>query len=761
MTNRATNAGHEPLIGGNDLPRFPIVWVGILIAAALLIVAGSFIWAASKSDNLSLARQSDTIDQAIEQQGAAFARELKVQTVWSEGYDKTKAPDKEWMHEFYGAYLTNLLGYEGIYVLDGSDQPVYGYRNGEDVGPAAFDTFMPDISDLVAKLRHPEAGKSVRYNLIETPLTLDGRAVTHRAIADMRNIQGKPAIVVISTILPDVYPPDGIISPPFLLVAVYRADPGFISLLGSTFGFAGLRWLDGAADAATSTKVVKSSLGTPVGVLGWRRDEPGRQFFRRVIAGLLTALLLLLSLAALLIRISKRQTERIVANAAEARLLARIAAEAQHLARTDALTGLPNRFALDEALSERAGDHAGPAAVMFMDLDGFKEINDSHGHAIGDQLIVAFAGFLKRQLPEGAILARIGGDEFAVVLPSDHKESTARNLAEKVLGFVAEPFEIDQRFLPIGVSIGIALRDAAIEEGRELLRRADLAMYAAKARGKACYVVFNPEMDLSRQARQEIANDLRQALDRNEFDLAYQPIVDAGSRAIVGVEALLRWPRGPRDDLRPDHFIPIAEETGLIDAIGLWVLKRACVDALAWRNVELSVNVSPAQLRDPNFAEKVDAILAETGFPAERLNLEITEGYLIQHRDRARHIIEEIKRRGVTISLDDFGTGYASIGYLRDFGFDCLKLDRTITATAGVKGPAAAVLHATIAFAQVLSMRVIAEGVETEAQAALLSMAGCDQLQGFLLGGPQPLSAIAELLRRAEAVAAKRAKAAA
>jgi EAL domain-containing protein (putative c-di-GMP-specific phosphodiesterase class I) len=268
-------------------------------------------------------------------------------------------------------------------------------------------------------------------------------------------------------------------------------------------------------------------------------------------------------------------------------------------------------------------------------------------------------------------------------------------------------------------------------------------------------------MDLSRQARQEIANDLRQALDQNEFDLAYQPIVDAGSHAIVGVEALLRWPRGPRADLRPAHFIPIAEETGLIDGIGIWVLTRACIDALAWKNIELSVNVSPAQLRDPKFAEKVDAILAETGFPAERLKLEITEGYLIHHRDRARQIIEEIKRLGVTISLDDFGTGYASIGYLRDFGFDCLKLDRSITATAGIKGPSAAVLHATIAFAQVLSMRVIAEGVESEEQAALLSMAGCDQLQGFLFGGPQPLSAITELLLRPEPAVAKRSKVAA
>jgi diguanylate cyclase (GGDEF)-like protein len=452
MTSRATNAGNEPLVGSNDLPRFPIVWVGILIAAALLIVAGSFIWAASKSDSLSLARQSDTIDHAIEQQGAAFARELRVQTVWSEGYEKSKAPDLAWMHDFYGAYLTNLLGYEGIYVLNGSDRPVYSYQNGEDVGPAALDAIMPAISDLVAKLRRPDAGKSVRYNLIETPLTLGGRAVTHRAIADIRNILGKPAIVVVSTILPDVYPPDGIISPPFLLVAIYRAEAGFISRLGATFGFDGLRWLDGAADVATSTKVVRSSLGSTVGVLGWKRDEPGGQFFRRVIAGLLTALLLLLSLAALLIRIGKKQMERIVANAAEARLLGRIAAEAQHLARTDVLTGLPNRLALDEALSGFAGDQTIPATVLFMDLDGFKEINDCHGHAIGDQLIVAFAGFLKKLLPEGAILARIGGDEFAVVLPGDQKESAARSLAEKVLGFVAEPFEIDQRILPIGVS---------------------------------------------------------------------------------------------------------------------------------------------------------------------------------------------------------------------------------------------------------------------------------------------------------------------
>ena len=210
MTSRATNIGNQHLIGNNDLPRFPDLWVGILIAAVLPLVAGSFIWAASKSDSLALATQSETIDHAIEQQGAAFARELKVQTVWSEGYEKTKAVDQPWMHEFYGAYLTALLGYDGIYVLNSFDQPVYGYQNGNDVGPPVFDAIMPAISDLVATLRHPDEGKTVRHNLIETPLMLDGRTVTHRAIADIRSIQGKPVIVVVSTILPDVYPPDGI-----------------------------------------------------------------------------------------------------------------------------------------------------------------------------------------------------------------------------------------------------------------------------------------------------------------------------------------------------------------------------------------------------------------------------------------------------------------------------------------------------------------------------------------------------------------------
>ncbi len=751
----------EFLIGSQNLPKYPIWWVVGLVAAALMVVAGSFFWAATKSDNVSLARESETIDHAIAQQGSALARELKVQTVWTEGYDKTKAADRAWMHEFYGAYLTNLLGYDGVYLLDGSDRPIFGYRGGQDAGPSALAALLPAIGDLVAKLRHPEGGQPFRYNLIETPLRLDGHDVVHRAVADIRNVQGRPTIVVISTLLPDVYPPEGIISPPDLLVALYPADAGFISRLGETFGFDQLRWLDKEKEtgADNATKVVRSAEGAPVGILGWKRDEFEKQFFRRIMVGLIGALLLLLSLAVLLTRITKKRTERLMTNAAETQLLARIAAEAQQLVRTDALTGLPNRLALEEALSGPGEDDAHPAAVLYLDIDGLKELNDSYGRAIGDRVIVTVAAVLKNHLPDRATLARAGGDEFAVVLPGAHAEATALGFADTVLVSLSKPFDIDQRILRIGLSVGIALQEAEAREGRELLRRADLAMYAAKARGKACSVVFNREMDISRQARREVEAALRKALDRDEFELVYQSIVDARARRIAGLEALLRWPRGPAAGLPPDYFIPIAEETGLIDAIGLWVLKRSCTDALAWKDVMLNVNVSPAQLHDPNFPAKVSATLEETGFPAARLKLEITEGYLIQHRERARQVLDEIKRLGVRIGLDDFGTGYASIGYLRDFGFDCLKLDRSITATVGVKGPAAAVLHATIAFAQVLSMSVVAEGVETEDQAFLLGLAGCDHLQGYLFGGPQKASGITRLLRRQST--ARRSKAAA
>lgn len=758
--SHVTSAPGERLIGSEDLPGYPIVWVGALVAAAFVVVAGSFFWAASESDRASFARESEIIDHAIRQQGASLARELKVQTVWSEGYEKAKASDRSWLHEFYGAYLTDLLGYDGIYLLGSSGQPVFGYRNGHDVEPAAFDALMPAIGDLVAEIRRPDAGRTSRYNLIETPLKLDGHDVTHRAIADVRNIQGRRALVVIATLLPDIYPAEGIVSPPFLLVALYPADAAFVSRLGATFGFDKLRWLEGKPDAGTSAKVVRSADGSAVGVLGWKRDDSEMQFFKRIMAGVLAALLLLLSLAVVLSRIDKKRTERLMANAAEAQLLARIAAEAQHLVRTDALTGLPNRLALDEALSGLGGE-SGPAAILYLDIDGFKEINDAYGRAIGDRVIVTIAGFLKNRLPDRAILARAGGDEFAIVLSGARAEDTARGLAETVIVSLAEPFDIDQRILRIGLSVGIAVQDGDAGEGRELLRRADLAMYAAKTQGRSCYIVFDQEMDLSRQARQEIEDALRKALDRDEFELVYQPIVDARSRRIVGVEALLRWPRGPAAGLPPDYFIPIAEETGLIGTIGLWVLKRACADALAWKDIRLSVNVSPAQLRDPNFPAKVGAILEATGFPAARLELEITEGYLIHHRERAKHILSQIKQLGVGIGLDDFGTGYASIGYLRDFGFDCLKLDRSITATVGVAGPAAAVLHATIAFAQVLSMSVIAEGVETEEQAFLLGIAGCDKLQGYRFGAPQHMGEITRLLRRQSGARRAKAKAAA
>jgi diguanylate cyclase (GGDEF)-like protein len=420
--------------------------------------------------------------------------------------------------------------------------------------------------------------------------------------------------------------------------------------------------------------------------------------------------------------------------------------ELETLGMTDTLTHLPNRRALHEDV-ERLSIGGEEVALALIDLDSFKQVNDHYGHAVGDQLIEQCARMLRDLCGAEAYCYRLGGDEFAAVMGGKVAGTILEGMCRTLLERLATPVGLNGRQITVGASIGLARSTAENRvPSSELLRRSDVAMYMSKRGGKMRCTWFNESFDRRRERVREIEDEIRTGIAAGEFSLAYQPLVDAGDGRIVAVEALLRWDRGARNALGPNVFIPVAEDSGLINPLGQWVLRQAVCDALRWDDITLSVNISAAQLRNPEFPIKLGEVLEETGFPPNRLELEVTETCLVLDPIVAERTLDVIRSFGVRIALDDFGTGYASIGFLRRFRFEKLKLDRSLIEIAGADEGSRAMMLSSIALARALNMGVAAEGVETEEQAELVRLAGCDQIQGWLYYRALPALEIDRLL---------------
>jgi diguanylate cyclase (GGDEF)-like protein/PAS domain S-box-containing protein len=415
-------------------------------------------------------------------------------------------------------------------------------------------------------------------------------------------------------------------------------------------------------------------------------------------------------------------------------------ARAQHLADHDPLTGLPNRRLLEDRLTQALAlgqRHRSQTAVMFVDLDRFKTINDSLGHAVGDALLKEVASRLVTQLRVGDTICRIGGDEFVVVLPEIKRSSDVAQVAQKVIEQLSQPMAIEERELIVTPSIGIAVFPDDGRDAETLIRNADAAMYAAKELGRANYQFFTEQMNQAASRRLELESDLRRALGKDELRVHYQRIVAASGGAVAGHEALVRWQHPERGLVAPGEFIQLAEETGLILRIGEWVLLQACRWGTfigAERNLQVAVNLSPRQFNDPRLPEMVARALRESGLPPRLLELEITESTAMRETDATLGTLRRLKQLGVSIAIDDFGTGYSSLAYLKRFPVDKVKIDRAFVAEGSREQ--GAIVPAIVALAHALGIKVIAEGVETAAQRAFLQECGCDYLQGFLCGRP-------------------------
>lgn len=423
-------------------------------------------------------------------------------------------------------------------------------------------------------------------------------------------------------------------------------------------------------------------------------------------------------------------------------------ARISHLAHHDALTDLPNRSAFNAELDERlelAQEALTSFAVLSLDLDRFKEVNDVFGHPVGDMLMRAAADRLAAEA-DGAFVARIGGDEFMILMPDNARREDMLTLAERLVEVIGKELEIDDYLSQVGVSVGIAVYPDDGVDAATLLANADSALYRAKREGRARVRFFESETDQELRDRRLLQHDLRQALEQNQFLVHFQPQARMDGE-VIGFEALLRWNHPTRGFVPPDRFIPLAEENGLIVQIGEWVLREACREAASWpRPLQVAVNLSPVQVQAGDLERSIHQILLETGLAPTRLEVEPTEGVLIGDFTRALNLLRRLKALGIRIAMDDFGTGYSSLSYLQSFPFDKIKIDRSFISNLEATPQSAEIVRAVLSLAHALNIPVIAEGVETEAQRAFLTREACEEMQGYLVGRPDLIERYLDLV---------------
>ncbi|GLR51467.1 bifunctional diguanylate cyclase/phosphodiesterase [Shinella yambaruensis] len=697
------------------LASFAVV---VSLATVLVMMALGFL--ANRANELDEERTRQTVFGALSTMRNSMVTTVRDYAVWDDAvaavYGTTDMP---WLIANMGLATEGGPLFDTVFLVDETGRTMLAYRNGAPVkadarsyGGAAFLEMHRKI--LRAGLE-PGAELGV---FLQTP---DGPAVG--AASAIRPVSS--AVEAPSEALRTLF-------------IIRHLTPARISRIADNFLISGLLLAESAPSSGPAVPLADPD-GKTLGFLSWTPDAPGNQSYAQVRPLVLLALAGVVVFFALLVLTGAAFAIRLKADENTARTQAL----------TDRLSGLKNRtglyLGLDE-LTARARAEERDVVMLYLDLDGFKDVNDFYGHAVGDRLIRGVSAGLSRLVPAKAMLARIGGDEFAIAFIDRPDGPEAERLTRSILDFFSEPFAIGERVAVVGASIGIAVSRKGAVGGEELLRRADVAMYRAKHAGRGRAMHYETLMDDDRDERREMEEALRAAVARGEIDVVFQPIVGARSRTICGVEALARWYRGGTKPVPPGVFIPLAEATGIIDALGPLILRRACAAVRNWPDIDISINVSPAQFRNPYFPDQALGIIAEAGIAPSRVTLEITEGYFIQNPGRAKLVMDRLKAGGVRIALDDFGAGFSSIGYLIRFGFDRMKIDRSLT-VAGEQSPkGGAMLQATVALAASFDMPVTAEGVETAEQAAFLHLCGCDQLQGYFFGKPMSERAISDLL---------------
>ena len=688
-----------------------MVPIGVIVAVAIVCIVVAVLSSAQRADEVAVDHENQLLSGALANYGTRVLREIdSVASSQSATQNIRRKFDPLWADERAGVWLAAYFKHDYILVFDGQDNPVYSLIGQHAADTAWFARARPELIELLGFMRGRAPVMSGAISIGQSGTAETG--ARNHAVA-LRSILGQPAAIAAVAVGAD----DGLAdtaAPIMLSVKFINAD--VLASIATQLGLANLRAVDDDA--------------VPPGCFGVQSVVP---FIAVALAGFAL-------LAAFVLRYMRRTAVAIAAG--ETRL--------RHLAMHDPLCGLPNRIFFGERLEaviDEVHSSKSPAAVLYIDLDHFKDVNDTLGHPVGDELIRNVTLRLSSTLRGGDLVARLGGDEFAVISAIGNDTTKTMVLAQRIITAICAPYNIGGHNIVIGASIGIALIDRDCGGAADIMRYADMALYRAKNEGRNRACVYDAAMDADLSKRKLLEGDLRQAIEEGQLRLMYQPIVNKSGDTMTGVEALCRWTHPTRGEISPVEFIAIAEHSGLIVELGAWVLRQALIDGKAWPSLTVAVNVSPLQFRRADFAELVERTLHETGFDPVRLELELTETVLLGNIDTAEAGMLRLKALGVRLALDDFGTGYSSLAYLRRFPFDKLKIDRSFVMSIEKAADAAAIVHAVVSLGRGLGMKVTAEGVETADQHLFLRAAGVHFMQGYRFGKPTTLDDISARLR--------------
>ena len=703
-----------------------VVPIGVIVAVAIVCIVVAVLSSAQRADVVAVDHEKQLFSRALTSYGERILREVD-SVASSEGAIQNirRSFNSDWAKQRVGTWLETYFDHDYIFIFDHNDDLIYsivGHR------PADMKWFAGARPGLISVIDYLRGRDPTLRGAIRLKQTAPADGGVHQQTAVIRRLMDRPAVIAAVAVDPADGVPDSFDGVPPIIVSVKFIDDSALTSIAAQLRLTNLRKMEqNPPPDGDLAYDLNGPDGTTIARFAWTPKQPGAEIVHNVVPFIAVAFIGFALLAAFVLRYMRRTAAAIVAG--ETRL--------RHLAMHDPLCGLPNRIFFGERLEaviEEVRVGSAPAAVFYIDLDHFKDVNDTLGHHVGDELIRNVTLRLSHTLRGGDLVARLGGDEFAVISSIAGDSEQMMGLAQRIIAAICAPYAINAQNIIIGASIGIAVIDDKCGTATDIMRYADMALYRAKNEGRNRACIYDAAMDADLSSRKLLEADLRTAIENNQLQLLYQPVVNKSGETVVGVEALCRWTHPTRGEIPPSEFIAIAEHSGLIIDLGNWVLRRACIDGKAWPELTIAVNVSSLQFRRIDFVEVVQRILEETRFDPTRLELELTESVLLGNVDTAEDAMLRLKALGVRLALDDFGTGYSSLLYLRRFPFDKLKIDRSFVLSIEKAADAAAIVHAIVSLGRGLGMKVTAEGVETADQQLFLRAAGVHSMQGFRFG---------------------------
>ena len=714
--------------------------IGVIVAMAIICIAVAVLSSAQRANEVAANSQQLLIQQAINDHAERALHHLESIALTPRAALRIRDNfDLAWVDLRVGQWLQDFYGNDAVVVFGADDQ--VEYDRSQIATELASADFHGELAPVVGLLRGRLSGLPANTVPVIVPADLSKPG---RSVAVIARFLDKPAVIAAVAVGVAADFANGNAHAPIVLSVKY-INSRFLERAGHQLQIKDFHMIEGLTPASDERVIeLSDTYGNSVARLAWKPARPGGAVVASVLPFIALAVVAFALLIIIVMRYMQRTTTAISTGERQLR----------HLAMHDPVCGLSNRIYFAERL-ERAitevRDGGPTAAVFYIDLDHFKDINDTLGHHIGDELILNVTQRLSEIMRDDDLVARLGGDEFAIIMTCASDSYSLQAIAERILSAICTPFIVSGHGINIGASIGIAVIDSCVQDAGDILRYADMALYRAKNEGRNRACIYDAAMDADLSNRKLLESALRQAIKNQELHVVYQPIVNPSGQKLMGVEALARWVHPIHGEIPPARFIPIAEHSGLIVELGEFMLRRACLDGRNWPALTVAVNVSPLQFRRPDFVELIECIITETGFEADRLELELTESTLLGNLEHAELSMLQLKGIGVCFALDDFGTGYSSLLYLRRFPFDKLKIDSSFVRSIEKAADAAAIVHAVVSLGRGLGMKVTAEGVETAEQHLFLRAAGVHSMQGFRFGRPVAAAEIDHRLATPEA----------